>query len=237
MADGYALIAGAGPGLGAALAHRFAAGGLNVAVAARRHEGVAGIAEAIAQNGGTAQAYSCDVTREAEVRDCFERADRDLGPLRAAIFNAGTFKPGSLLGIETSDFEACWQTGCLGGFLVGREAARRLLERESGSILFTGATAAWRGGNGFANLAVPKFGLRALAQSMARELGPHGIHVAHVVIDGRIEPPEHAPAGDDEPPDSQLPPAAIAETYWQLHCQPRGAWTHELDLRPWCEPF
>lgn len=237
METGCAVIAGVGPGLGAALAQRFADGGLSVAAAARDVDRLGGVVDELTRRGDDVRAYACDVGHEGDVQDIFEQAEADLGPLRVAVFNAGAFEPASVVDIEADDFERCWRVGCLGGFLVGREAARRMLELGRGTILFTGATAAWRGGAGFANLAVPKFGLRALAQSMARELGPKGIHVAHVVIDGQIAPRNGQPGDADEPPDARLSPTAIAETYWQLHRQHPSAWTFETDLRPWVERF
>jgi NAD(P)-dependent dehydrogenase (short-subunit alcohol dehydrogenase family) len=164
------------------------------------------------------------------------RASRRLGPLACAVFNAGAFRPGSILDIAPDDFEHCWRVGAFAGFLIGQAAARRMVARGSGMILFTGATASLRGGAKFANLASPKFALRALAQSMARELGPRGIHVAHVIIDGQIG----GTAGNDDGgslPDSWLAPDAIAEAYFDLHRQHRSAWSQEIDLRPWVERF
>lgn len=228
-----ALVVGAGPGLGAALARRFAAGGLGLAVAARDKARLAAVAKAV-----PARAYPCDATSEAAVARLFERVEKELGPLEAVLYNAGAYAPGTVLETSAQEFERCWRQGCLGGFLVGREAARRMALRGRGTILFTGATASLRGGAGFANLAVGKFGLRALAQSMARELGPRGVHVAHVIIDGQIEA-EHRPGRrrQDRGADAFLHPDAIAEAFWQLHAQPRSAWTLELDLRPWVEKF
>jgi NAD(P)-dependent dehydrogenase (short-subunit alcohol dehydrogenase family) len=152
-------------------------------------------------------------------------------------FNAGTYEPGGILDITPEAFERCWRVGCLGGFLVSQAAARLMIAAGAGTIVFTGATASLRGSAGFANLAVPKFGLRALAQSLARELGPKGIHVAHVIIDGQIESERSRPLLSQRGPASLLDPEAIADTYYQLHRQPRDAWTQELDLRPWVEKF
>ncbi len=233
MSDPCALVVGAGPGLGAALARRFARGGMKVAVAARRPERLAALAEEI---GG--RAYPCDVADEASVTALLERVGGDLGVPALAAFNAGAYARGPVLDTSAAEFERCWRISCLGGFLVGRAAARAMLPRGRGTILFTGATAALRGGANFVNLAVGKFGLRALAQSMARELGPQGLHVAHVIIDGLIEDPTREGRGADaQRPDAMLHPDAIAEAYWQLHLQPRSAWTQELDLRPWVEKF
>ena len=142
-----------------------------------------------------------------------------------------------MIEIEAAEFERCWRILCLGGFLVGQRAARGMVGAGRGTILCTGATASLRGGANFANLAVGKFGLRAVAQSMARELGPKGIHVAHVIIDGQIRSERYAHLEKQRPPDGLLDPAAIAETFWHLHTQPRSAWTLELDLRPWVEKF
>lgn len=232
MTKDVALIVGVGPGLGAALARRFAQGGMAVAIAARRREALTGLAQEI---GG--RAYACDVGDEASVDELFQKVTRELGALRVAIYNAGAYSPGGILEISAADFERCWRVGCLGGFFVGQRAARSMVAGGRGTILFTGATASLRGGARFANLAVGKFGLRALAQSMARELGPKGIHVAHVVIDGQIRSERYAHLEKERPADGLLDPAAIAETYWQLHSQPRSAWTMELDLRPWVEKF
>ena len=153
------------------------------------------------------------------------------------IFNAGTFEPGKVLDIDPADFERCWQIGCLGGMITAQEAAKQMLPRGHGTIIFSGATAALRGSKGFANLAVPKFGLRALWQCLARELGPKGIHVAHVIIDGQIESERHAQLAKERGPDALLKPKHIADAYMMLHRQPRDAWTQELDMRPWAERF
>lgn len=232
MTDKVAVVVGAGPGLGAALARRFAAGGYKVAVARRRADDLAGLAEEI---GG--RAYACDATDAASVAALFDGVAADLGSPGLVSYNAGAYSPGGVLEIAPEEFERCWRIGCLGGFNVGQAAARRMVEAGGGTILFTGATAALRGGKGFANLAVGKFGLRALAQSMARELGPQGIHVAHLIIDGQIagERPGYSEAERGE--DRVLKPEAIAEAAWFLHGQQRSAWTQELDLRPYAEKW
>lgn len=227
------MIFGAGPGLGLALARCCAEAGMPVGLFARSEARLAAMAEELRGSGAAVHKYSCDVTREEQVEESFREACRDLGTPSLAICNAGTFEPQPVLEIDAGDFERCWRVGCLGGFLVGRCAARVMVNQGSGTIIFTGATASLRGAAGFATLAVGKAGLRALAQSMARELGPRGVHVAHVVIDGRIAPPGSEAAGDD----SRLSPAAIAREYLRLHHQPRNAWTFELDLRPWVERF
>jgi len=227
-----ALIVGAGVGLGAALVRAFAGAGMAVAAARRGTEALAPLADEVG-----ARAYPCDVTREAEVEALFEAVTADLGAPDVVAFNAGAFVRKGLLDTTADEFERCWRVGCLGGFLVGRAAARLMVPRGSGSILFTGATASLRGGANFHNLAVPKFGLRALAQSMARELGPRGVHVAHVIIDGQILSERHAALVAERPPDGLLSPDAIAENYLHLHRQHRSAWTQELDLRPWVERF
>jgi NAD(P)-dependent dehydrogenase (short-subunit alcohol dehydrogenase family) len=179
---------------------------------------------------------SCDATESVDVERVFDEAAA-LGPVEVAVFNAGTFVRSSILDTDPAEFERCWRVGCFAGFLVGQAAARRMAERGSGTILFTGATASLRGGANFVNLASPKFGLRAVAQSMARELGPKGIHVAHVIIDGQIESRRYAHLRGGRGPDSLLEPDAIAAQYVALHRQHRSAWTQELDLRPWSEKF
>lgn len=232
MAKDVALIVGVGPGLGAALARRFAKGGLAVAVAARRVDALSELAREI---GG--RAYACDATEEDSVGQLFTAVERDLGRPTVVVYNAGAFSPGSVLEINAAEFERCWRALCLGGFLVGQRAARGMVEAGRGTILLTGATASVRGGARFANLAVGKFGLRALAQSMARELGPKGVHVAHIVIDGQIRSERYAELEKQRPADGLLDPDAIAEAYWHLHMQTRSAWTLEIDLRPWVEKF
>ena len=237
-----ALIVGAGPGLGRALARRFGAAEMNVALAARNLERLENLSVECAGIGRGARAYRCDAAREEGVQALFRAVRSDYGCPDVVVYNAGAFVARGIVETSAEEFERCWRAGCLGGFLVGREAARAMLERvgqggPGGTILFTGATASLRGSAGFHNLAVGKFGLRALAQSMARELQPKGIHVAHVVIDGRIRPTavvEHTDANDG---DALLAPDAIAEAYFQLYRQPRSAWTQELDLRPWVERF
>jgi NAD(P)-dependent dehydrogenase (short-subunit alcohol dehydrogenase family) len=228
-----ALVFGAGPGLGMALARCFAAAGMPTGIVARSGDRTAEWARELSAAGVAARGYACDVTSEKDVAAVFARAHADLGRPSLVVYNAGIYMPGQVTDIRAADFEQCWRVGCFGGFLVGREAAKAMLEQGGGTLIFTGATASLRGGAGFANLAVGKFGLRALAQSMARELDPRGVHVAHVIIDGLIG------AGSQEgaAPDSRLDPAAIASNYLNLHRQPRSAWTQELDLRPWTEKF
>lgn len=231
MSKRAAVVVGVGPGLGAALARRFARGGFQVVGCARNPSKVEGLAgEGIALE-------PCDATQPADVARVFDKVARDHGAPELVAFNAGAYERGGILDIRPEDFERCWRVGCFGGFLVGQAAARLMVPKGEGTILFTGATASLRGGAGFANLAVPKFGLRALAQSMARELDPKGIHVAHVIIDGQIAAEARREMAAQRGPSSLLSPDAIAENYWNLHMQPRDAWTHELDLRPWVEKF
>jgi NAD(P)-dependent dehydrogenase (short-subunit alcohol dehydrogenase family) len=238
MADEHvALIAGVGPGLGAALGRRFARQGFTVALAARKAAHLTPIVHEINEAGGAALPYALDATDETAVETMLDDIGRRFGAPELVVYNAGAFMRSSILEASAEDFERCWRIGCLGGFLVGRGAARRMSAEGRGTILFTGATASWRGGAGFFNLAVGKFGLRALAESMARELGPKGLHIAHIVIDGQIMSARYAHLARERPPDSLLDPDAIAETYWHLHCQPRSAWTFELELRPWAEKF
>ena len=223
-----AAIVGVGEGLGYALGKRFAAAGFKVALAARNAERVERLAEAIVEAGGKALAVPTDARDERAVMELFDALENGHGPVEVAVFNAGAMYRSPIAELPADMFEEVWRAGCYAGFLVGREAARRMAPRGEGTILFTGATASLRGGAQFAAFAAAKHGLRALAQSMARELGPKGIHVAHVVIDGRI---------DARSDDSGLAPDAIAETYYRLHTQSRSAWTFEADLRPWAEKF
>jgi NAD(P)-dependent dehydrogenase (short-subunit alcohol dehydrogenase family) len=230
-----AVIVGVGPGLGMALVRRFARAGMAVALAARNQ---GKLEQLLAQERvAGAKAYACDATDKAAVDRLFMEIEQDLGAPEVVVFNAGAFQPGGTLEIDPAAFEQCWRIGCYAGFLVGQAAAKRMVVQGRGTILFTGATAALRGSARYATLAVPKFGLRALAQSMARELGPQGVHVGHVVIDGQIRSERYAHLEAGRGPDSLLQPDAIAEMYYQLHAQPRSAWTLELDLRPWSEKF
>jgi NAD(P)-dependent dehydrogenase (short-subunit alcohol dehydrogenase family) len=233
MSKPVAIVVGVGPGLGLALARRFARGGLDVVACARNPAKV----EALVRDVPGVRLEACDATKPADVARVFETVGREQGAPALVAFNAGAYQRGGILEIKPEDFERCWRVGCFGGFLVGQAAARLMAEKGHGTILFTGATASLRGGAGFANLAVPKFGLRALAQSMARELGPKGIHVAHVIVDGQIASEGRRNMAAERGPSSLLSPDSIAESYWHLHAQPRDAWTHELDLRPWVEKF
>ena len=195
----------------------------------------------IVRDGGQATPIVADATQEDQVAALFERVASAGSPLEVVVFNAGNNRRLDLLATSAREFESYWRVGCLGGFIVGREAAKRLVSQGHGSLLFTGASASLRGRPGYAHFAAAKAGLRVLAQAMAREFGPRGVHVGHVVIDGGIDgerlrsalPQLAAERGDD----GLLQLEAIAEAYWQLHRQPRSAWTFELDLRPFKEPF
>jgi NAD(P)-dependent dehydrogenase (short-subunit alcohol dehydrogenase family) len=233
MGGRTAVIIGVGPGLGAALVRTFAKEGYTVFAAARSAPALSGLDR---REASRVVPIDCDATKQGDVERVFEAAAA-LSPPEVAIFNAGAFVRGSILETDPEEFERCWRVGCFAGLLVGRAAARRMIEHGGGTILFTGATASLRGGAGFVNLAAPKFGLRAVAQSMARELGPKGIHVAHVVIDGQIRSERYEHLLAERGPDSLLDADAIAATYLALHRQHRSAWTHEIDLRPWSEKF
>jgi len=238
-ARGAVLVVGAGDATGGAIARRFAREGYVACVSRRTADALVPLVERIRADGGQALGCAADARKEDEVAALFERIERDVAPLEAVVFNIGANVRFGITETTERVYRKVWEMGALAGFLVGREAARVMRPRGRGTILFTGATASLRGSAGFAAFAGAKHALRALAQSMARELGPQGIHVAHVVIDGAIDtrfiaenfPERYAMKAQD----GILDPDAIAETYWQLHCQPRSAWTHELDLRPWSE--
>lgn len=230
-------IVGVGPGLGAALANRFADAGHAIALMSRSARHREPIAKAINARGGKALGYDCDAGKPESVTAAFAHVRDTLGPPGTLIYNAGSYAPGGILEMDPERFESAWRANCFGGFLCSREVLPHMLESGGGTLLFTGATAALRGGAGFAGLAVGKFGLRALAQSLAREFGPRGIHVAHAVIDGQIATPSARERQPDRAAETYLAPEDIAETYWQLYCQPRSAWTLELDLRPHVESF
>lgn len=233
-------VIGAGDYIGAAIARRFAAEGFHVFAGRRNADKLAPLVADVEAAGGRITARALDARQEGQVSAFLAEADA-AAPLEVCVFNVGGNVNFPLLETTERVFRKVWEMACYAGFLTGREAAKRMLPRARGTILFTGATASVRGSAGFSAFASAKHGLRALAQSMARELGPRGIHVAHVVIDGAIDTPwiaENFPerhALKDR--DGILNPDHIAEAYWQLHRQPRSAWTHELDLRPWMEPF
>jgi NAD(P)-dependent dehydrogenase (short-subunit alcohol dehydrogenase family) len=238
-----AIVVGVGPeaGLGARLCERFAREGLHVLAAGRTEARVKALAEKIRAAGGTATGVATDTTREADVLRLFETADAAApGRLGLVAFNAGNNAMKDLLEMDAAFFEATWRVACFGGFLVGREAARRMVAQERGTLLFTGASASLRGKPPFGAFASAKAGLRAIAQTLARGCGPHGVHVAHVIIDGGIAG-EKLQRFDEyvkaKGPGGLLDLDAIADAFWMLHGQHRSAWTHELDLRPYREPF
>lgn len=235
------LVVGAGDATGGAIARCFARAGFTVCVARRRAEELDGLLEMIRGEGGTAHGFGLDARRESEVSELLARIEGQIGPLDVVVFNVGGNVRFPILETTAQKYFKVWEMCAMAGFLVGREAARVMLPRGRGTILFTGATASLRGSAGFSAFAGGKAALRALAQSMARELGPQGVHVAHVVIDGMIDTdftrtqfPEHVTAAGV---DGVLDPEHIAETYLWLHRQPRDAWTFELDLRPWVEKW
>ncbi len=217
-----AVVVGVGPGLGSALVRCFAEAGMQVTAVARHRDRLGDLA---AETG--ARAYDCDVTDEASVELLFARIGQDIGAPALAVHNPSYFVMKPVLELTQADLVEAWRVACYGGFLVGRAAARAMLGSGGGTILFTGSTPSLKPGAQFAAFAAAKFGVRALAQSMARELGPQGIHLAHIVVDGPIDTPENA-----ELKMPKLSPAEVAKTFLALHRQPPSAWTQELDLRP-----
>jgi len=235
------LVIGAGDATGGAIARRFARAGFAACVTRRNADSLKPLIERINADGGQAYAFGCDARKEDETIALFEKIEREIGPIEVAVFNIGANVRFPILETTTRVFTKVWEMCALGGFLMGREAAKVMVPRQRGTVIFTGATASLRGGTNFAAFASGKFALRAVAQSMARELGPAGIHVAHAVIDGAIDTefirtqfPERYALKQQN---GLLNPDSIAESYWMLHCQPRDAWTHELDLRPWVEKW
>lgn len=234
-----ALVIGAGDSTGGAIAKRFAREGYVACVTRRSADKLQTLVDEIVAAGGQARGYASDARKEEDVIQLVEDIERDVGPVEVMVFNIGANVPCSILEETARKYFKIWEMACFGGFLVGREVAKRMMTRERGTILFTGATAGLRGSANFAAFAGAKHALRALAQSMARELGPRNIHVAHVVVDGAIDTdfiktnfPERYAMKDQ---DGILNPDHIADNYWHLHTQPRDSWTHELDLRPWIE--
>ena len=232
-----AAVLGVGPGLGAAIAVRFAREGYAVGLMARSGRSMSEAREEIEGSGGEALAVTADATDAASVARAFDQVRGSLGDPEVFVYNAGAFRMGGILELTPEDFDRCWKANCAGAFYAAQCVLPAMLERGSGTVILTGATAALRGSARFSALAVGKFGLRALAQSMAREFGPQGIHVAHVVIDGQINTQRVREMSSEREEHTMLSPNAIAETYWKLHTQDRTAWTLELDLRPAVESF
>lgn len=242
-----ALIIGAGDATGGAIARRFAKEGYVACVTRRSLDKLQPLVAQIEAEGGQARAFASDARKEEEVVALVEQIEAEVGPIEVMVFNIGANVPESILTETARKYFKVWEMACFGGFLNAREVARRMVARpmpangHRGTLLFTGATASLRGGANFAAFSGAKMALRALAQSMARELGPQGIHVAHVVVDGAIDtefirsnfPERYALKAQD----GILNPEHIADSYAMLHRQPRDAWTHELDLRPWSEKF
>lgn len=236
-----ALVIGAGDATGGAIARRFAKGGYTVAATRRSLDKLQPLIEGIRADGGKAHGFGSDAREEEEVVALIERIEKEIGPIEVFVFNIGANVRSSILEETARKYMKIWEMACFAGFLTGREVARRMVPRGRGTMIFTGATASLRGSAGFAAFAGAKHALRALAQSMARELGPQGIHVAHLVVDAAIDtefiksnfPERYALKAHG----GIVEPEHIAETYWMLHQQPRDAWTHELDIRPWMETF
>jgi len=220
-----AVVVGAGPGLGAACARRFSAAGMTAVLVSRNVERL----EELTSSIEGAIPFPCDASKEEAVNKLFDEVERDHGPVEVCVYNpGGGFQRVHVAEQTAARFRTVWESTAFGGFLTGRAAARKMLTRGRGSILYTGATASLRGGQGFSALASGKFALRAVAQSMARELGAEGIHVAHINIDGAIGKSQDG---------SKLDPDDIAETYYGLYKQTRTNWTQELDIRPWTEKW
>jgi len=235
------LVVGAGDATGGAIARRFAREGFVACVTRRSADKLEPLVAQIRDEGGEAHGFGSDARKEVDVETLVVHIEREIAPIEVAVFNIGANVRFTIVETTERVYRKVWEMAALAGFLMGREVTKAMLPRGRGTILFTGATAGLRGSAGFAAFAGAKHALRALAQSMARELGPQGIHVAHVVVDGAIDTrfiaenfPERYALKER---DGILSPDAIAENYWNLHCQHRSAWTHELDLRPWIETW
>lgn len=241
MTQAAMLVIGAGDATGGAIARRFAREGYMACVTRRHVDALAPLVESIEAQGGRARAFGVDARHEDQTVALVDTIEKEVGPLEAVVFNIGANVNFPIRETTARVYRKVWEMAAFAGFLAGREAARVMVPRGRGTLIFTGATASIRGGAGFSAFAGAKFALRALAQSLARELGPEGIHVAHSIIDGAIDT---AWIRDNFPEryrlkerDGLLNPEHIADAYWMLHRQPRDAWTHELDLRPWMENF
>jgi NAD(P)-dependent dehydrogenase (short-subunit alcohol dehydrogenase family) len=243
-AQRVAILVGAGDAIGSAVARRFAKGGYTVCICRRDAAKSQDLVDELTTDGRRIHTFSVDARQEAEVQALFARVEKEIGPIEVCLFNAGSNVNKPLTETTERLFFKAWELACYAGFLVGREAARVMVPRGRGTILFTGATASLRGGQGFAAFAAAKFGLRGVAQAMARELGPKNIHVVHLIIDAAVDSDairaRFKASGrevDNIPPDSLTRTASIAEAYWFAHQQSRDGWTHELDLRPAAETW
>lgn len=232
-----ATVLGVGPGLGAAIARRFSREGYALALMARNEEGLSETRRTIEDEGGTALTVSADATDPASVEAAFGKVREELGDPEVFVYNAGAFQMGGILEVSPEQFDFCFKANCAGAFYAAQQVLPAMREAGRGTVLLTGATASMRGSARFAALATGKFGLRALAQSMAREFGAQGIHVSHIIVDGQINTPRVREMSPDRDDSTMLSPDAIAETYWQLHTQDPTAWTLEIDLRPSVESF
>jgi len=235
------LVVGAGDAIGSAIATRFAQEGYTVCMARRNGDRLAPLVDELNQQGLTAHAFTCDARKEDELIGLFEHLESSIGALEVVVFNIGANVPMKIVDTDSRKFFKIWEMACFSGFLTGREAAKHMLTRGRGTIIFTGATASLRGAAGFGAFASAKAGLRAMAQSLAKEMGPQNIHVAHVVIDAPVDTAwimENVPeASELKVNDGLVVPAHLAENYLMLHNQPRDAWTFELDIRPWSESW
>ncbi len=236
-----ALIIGAGDAIGSAIVKKFANRGFTVCAARRNGHKLAPLITELSSAGLEAHAFSCDARKEEEVKQLFHHIENEIGEIEITIFNIGANVPMTILNTDSRKFFKIWEMACFSGFLTGREAAHYMTKRKRGTIIFTGATASIRGSAGFGAFASAKHGLRALAQSLAREMGPENIHVAHVIIDAAVDTQwikENIPDYDERKAnDGVVNPDDLAENYIMLHQQPRNAWTFELDIRPWAEKW
>ena len=239
MRDKVALVIGAGDAIGSSIARKFAQRGLTVCAARRNGDKLQSLIDELRADGQRAHAFTCDARQEDAIAQLFADIERDIGEIEVVVFNIGANVPMGILDTDSRKFFKIWEMACFAGFLSGREAARYMTKRQRGTIIFTGATASVRGAAGFAAFASAKHGLRALAQSMARELGPQNIHVAHVVIDAAVDTQWIADNFPDsaelKKKDGIVDPNDLADNYVMLYDQPRSTWTFELDVRPWIE--
>lgn len=228
-----AAVVGVGPGIGRAAALRFAKGGYSIALLARSAEKLAAVEEEVKKVEGVGDVLSvtADATNAESISAAFDEIFNKLGQVEVLIYNAGAFKFAGILDISPSDFENAWKANCFGALVSAQKVLPKMIENKKGTILLTGATAALRGGAKFSCLSVGKFGLRSLGQSLAREFGPQGIHVAHIIIDGQVDNEYQQKSQPEKPKESFIKAASIAEQYWYLHQQDSTAWTQELDLR------